>query len=524
MPISSTDHIFNLVKSLTKAEKRNFKLYVNRSNKNIDLRFLQLFDILDKQKVYNEEKIFKKFKTLNKSQLSNLKRHLYSQLLTSLRLIHINKNIDFQIREQIDFAKILYGKGLYLQSLKLLERIKGIAEGKHQDYLILEILEFQKLIESRHITRSRKVKNKMESLIDESAHRSFTTYNSSKLANLKLKIHGLYIQIGHIRNEKDRIMVQEYFQTNLADINTLNLTFFEKVYLNQCNVWYYYILLDFKNCLEYADKWVKLFEQDPEMKSKDPDLYMRGLHYKLTCLFNLQLYPRFKLALTTFEKFVIKHEKDFNETSHIIAFLYLYMTKLNDYFLTGKFKQGIAEVVRTEALIQRYEPNLDPHRIMVFYYKFAWMYLGAGDYSMALEYLNKIIYLDIKRLREDIQSYARLMALIAHYELGNYQLLEYQIKSVIRFLSKVEEQNVVQREFLQFLNRILFKDVLAVQNEMKTLKTKLEKIAKYSFDKKSFIYLDIISWLDSKIENVSLQAIIQKRFKNHQNEQEQKGS
>ena len=94
---------------------------------------------------------------VKKRHLSNLKRHLYKQILISLRLIYIQKNIDIQIREQLDFARILYGKGLYMQSLKLLERIKRTALEHHQDVLHLEILEFQKMIEARHITRSRMV-------------------------------------------------------------------------------------------------------------------------------------------------------------------------------------------------------------------------------------------------------------------------------------------------------------------------------------------------------------------------------
>ena len=152
MPISHGDQLFNLIRSLSKAEKRTFKLYTKRLNKDSDPKFIQLFDILDKQKTYQEDLIYKRFHQLSKVQLSNLKRHLYTQILISLRLIHINKNIDIQIREQIDFARILYGKGLYLQSLKLLDRIKTIAETSHQDFLLIEIFEFQKLIESRHIT------------------------------------------------------------------------------------------------------------------------------------------------------------------------------------------------------------------------------------------------------------------------------------------------------------------------------------------------------------------------------------
>ena len=115
MPISTTDQLFKLIKSLNKSEKRNFKLFANRTQQKIEARFIRLFDVLDGMNEYNEDLVFKRFSKLSKSQLSNLKRHLYSQILSSLRMIHIKKEIDIEIREQIDFARILYGKGLYMQ-------------------------------------------------------------------------------------------------------------------------------------------------------------------------------------------------------------------------------------------------------------------------------------------------------------------------------------------------------------------------------------------------------------------------
>ncbi len=48
MPNRSTDALFQLVHSLEKSEKRNFRLYVTRNTASEDLKILQLFDALDK--------------------------------------------------------------------------------------------------------------------------------------------------------------------------------------------------------------------------------------------------------------------------------------------------------------------------------------------------------------------------------------------------------------------------------------------------------------------------------------------
>ena len=76
------DHLFDLIKSLTKSEKRQFRLYAGRLGVNEEAKFMTLFDILEKLPFYDEHEILK-HKDLKKKQLSNLKAHLYKQILIS---------------------------------------------------------------------------------------------------------------------------------------------------------------------------------------------------------------------------------------------------------------------------------------------------------------------------------------------------------------------------------------------------------------------------------------------------------
>ena len=101
MPNLSTDALFILLKSLERAEKRNFKLYVTRNTASTDLKIIQLFDALDKMKDYDEEELLRKNESIQKQQLSNLKAHLYDQILSSLRVLKQHENIDLQIHEQL---------------------------------------------------------------------------------------------------------------------------------------------------------------------------------------------------------------------------------------------------------------------------------------------------------------------------------------------------------------------------------------------------------------------------------------
>ena len=144
MPNRSTDALFQLVKSLEKSEKRNFKLYVKRNTATEDLKIIQLFDALDKMMEYDEKQLLKKAKGISKQQLSNIKAHLYKQILSSLRLIKDEDNIDIQLHEQMDHARILYNKGLYHQSLKTLDRLKETARAYHQLTFLQQALFFEK--------------------------------------------------------------------------------------------------------------------------------------------------------------------------------------------------------------------------------------------------------------------------------------------------------------------------------------------------------------------------------------------
>jgi hypothetical protein len=512
IPTHHSDVLFNLIKTLTKAEKRNFKLYANRTQSRSGLKFIQLFDILDKQRELDDEQVLKKITGLKKNQLANMKQHLYRQILKSLRLIHLQKNVEIEVREQIDYAHILYGKGLYMQSLKLLDRIRTTAHQNHLDILHLEILEFQKRIEERHITRSRGVKDRMENLLRESEIRSGIIHNRCKLSNLKIEIHGYYIKYGHVQNERDVDIVQKLFQNGLEDIKLQSLSFFEKIYLNQAYVWYYYILLDFPNCYKYAKRWVRLFEDNPHLIEEDPDLYMRGVHYVLTSSFSLRKREKFSQYLDNFIAFEEANQANFNDTSTILAFLYIQTSRINRHYQRGTFEQGVKTVPALLEQLNLYSDKMDIHRVLVFYYKIAYLYMGNQEYDTALDYLNAILNLKADNLREDIQNYAQLLSLMAHFELGNYQLMEYQVGKTKRFMSKTKELNAVQQKTLRFFKNIIRIPQAEQMAQFVKFREDIKKLENDRFAIRDFIYLDVPAWIDSKIEKKPMAEIIKNRL------------
>ncbi len=508
------DHLFQLIKTLTKAEKRNFRLYVTRNQDSEDLKFIRLFDVLDKSKDYDESLIFKKVPEIRKEQLSNLKAHLYKQLLTSLRLLHKNKNADIDIRENIDYAKVLYNKGLYIQSLRILDKAKGLANINHQNLLLLEIVEFEKLIESRHITRSHE--GRAEDLAHEAQVTMQHILNASILSNVSLQLYGLYLQMGHARNEEDLKKADDFLNQKLIELpisrDRIAMGFFEKVYFYQCHVWHSYIAQNWKNYYRYAYKWVDLFENEPIMKINDTSLYLKGIHNLLNALFMTLDHERLSKILNNTELYITKHADSLDENTRTLAFHHIYSAKINKHFLEGSFTEGVKLVPEIEDQLKEFSKTLDEHRILIFYYKIACLYFGSGNFDKAIDYLNKIINLKTGNLRTDIQCFARMLHLISHYEKGHFALLEYLIKSVYRFLLKNGDMSGVMQEVLKFLKKSLFIKQKDLREEFRDLKNKLEEIAQNPFERRSFVYLDIIAWLESKVDGKTVEQVSKKKF------------
>lgn len=505
----STDPLFLLIKSLEKAEKRNFRLYMKRHSGSEDLKMVQLFDALDKMEEYDEETLLKKNKAIRKQQLSNLKATLYRQVLASLRQIKNENNIDLQLHEQMDFARILYNRGLYLQSLKILDRMKEIARTNNQFTYLQQVLFFEKKIETLFITRS--MQDRADSLTREADEVSGKLALISQLSNLAIELYGWYVRNGHARNEKDVAIINAFFEKHFPDRARQVQGFYEQLYLYQSHCWLNFIKQDFLNYYRYTQKWVELFHQYPMMIEVETGHYIKGMHNLLGAHFDLQNYSKFNETLAAFEHFSHRKLVTGNENNKILVFMYLSVARINRHFMEGTFTEGLKLVPQIEEKLQEFEIFLDRHRVLVFYYKFASLYFGSGDFATTIDYLNKIINWKMD-LRTDLQCYSRLLHLIAHYELGNFELLEFLFKSVYRFMAKMENLSLVEEEIFRFLRRSFHLSPKSLKPEFEKLLDKLKKQQRNKFETRAFVYLDIISWLESKISNVPVQTVIRKKF------------
>ena len=504
------DNLFQLIKSLTKSEKRQFKLYVGRMGSNNDSKFLNLFNLLDKSSKYSEKLILEKG-VVTKQQLSNLKAHLYKQILISLRLNPIHQNVRIQIREQLDFATILYQKGLYKLSLKALDKIKTVAFKNEEKYLAYEIVELEKVIESQYITRS--LSNRSQILIQQADQLQYQNDITSKLSNLSLLLYEKLIKTGYAKSDEEFRETTKFFYKKIPVVEIENLGFREKLWYYKVHVWYSFLVQDFLGCFKYASKWVDMFEESPEMIKMHPVFYLKANNYLMESLALIKYPEKFKRTL----KFMLKNINDSkfikNHNISSLSFLVHYNNLLNLYFMQGNFEEAKVFVPEIIDGIKKYKDQIDEHHVMLFYYKIACLYFSLSDYENSVVYLNKIIKNKHLKMREDLLCFTRVLNLVAHYEAGFDYHLETHLRETYKFLIKMNDLHEVQKAMIRFLRSL--GDIFP--HELKDSFIKLHKeLKKYEddpYERRAFLYLDILSWLESKIKNRPVSQIIKEKAK-----------
>ena len=125
-----------------------------------------------------------------------------------------------------------------------------------------------------------------------------------------------------------------------------------------------------------------------------------------------------------------------------------------------------------------------------------------------IEFLKKIINNKSLEMREDLMCFSRILNLVAHYEAGLDYHLDRLVRSTYKFLIKMNDMHEVQKEMIKFLRNLPDVSPLEIKDEFRKLHTTLKKFEDHPYERRAFLYLDILSWLESNIDNKPVQTII----------------
>jgi hypothetical protein len=273
------------------------------------------------------------------------------------------------------------------------------------------------------------------------------------------------------------------------------------------------LVQDFLASYKYAYKWVTLFYDNPNMIYLNPVFFLKGNHYFLESLYMLKYKSNFKKYLTLLEETINDQRFPVNDNVASLSFLYLYNNKLNYHILDASFAESEYLIPEILDKIKLHSEHLDEHHEMLFYYKIACIYFGNEKYNESIYYLEKIINNKNLTMREDLMCFSRILCLIVHYELGKDYYLENQLKNTYKFLLKMNDLHEVQKEIIKFLKNLNNFYPNDIKKEFIKMRERFIELEKNTYEKRAFLYLDIISWLESKIENRKIADIMRAKAK-----------
>jgi len=511
MPKASSEQLFRLIKSLSKSEKRQFRLISTRLSDDQDKKFLRLFDVIDQQKIYDEQKILKKIPAIPHRQLPNQKAHLSYLLMKSLRF-HETKNDSRRIvTTLIENAYILYNKCLYDDALQVIEKAKKKANEFERHELLLELIQLEKKA-MRQAMKSN-MEERSDVLIEETKNTLKSIQYINQFSNLSVKLNSYYQKQGFIRSKQDLDKMACYLENNLPDYKEERLSTNEKIHLYAVLTGYYLFIHDFRKAHQLANKWINLFNQNHNEKSNHVEMYIRSLNTLLVTQNKLGLYDDF---MKTHRQLVaIKRDKSIYVSENISLNLFktIYLHEINRHFMLGEFKSGTRIVSKLERELNTIIHKLDKNSVLIFYYKIACLYFGSSNFKTALKWLNLIIREQDTDLREDLHAFARILRLICYFELGDREMIEMNIRATYRFLLRKKELGKYETAILKFFrdaqNAYSPKEIIEL---FKVLKLKMLRLEKDKFEKRAFNYFDIISYLESKIQEQSIEYLIKEKL------------
>ena len=115
-------------------------------------------------------------------------------------------------------------------------------------------------------------------------------------------------------------------------------------------------------------------------------------------------------------------------------------------------------------------------------------------------------------LRNDLQCYARLLHLMAHYELGNDSIIDSLMRSVYRFMAKMKNFSIVEEEIFKFIRNSFNLSPKQLKPELEKFLEKIKHLEKNRFETRALSYLDVISWVESKVYQKPMSDIVYEKY------------
>ncbi len=502
--MKQSDDLFLLIKSLDNNEKRHFTLYSSKGSKD-DAGYIKLFNAINKQDIYDESIIKKKFAgSAFIKQFTVAKYKLYYQVLRSLESYNANHSKKNKIKSLIIHAGALFDKMLFQQSRKIILRAKKTAMNCEYFLLAAEAVAFEKKI------------NSVEQMVGKTKETADILYaEEQKLLGRHLNVcryDWLYYHMRVISKEgfsRSGEQVKEYdyiFRDDFLIKKENANSAYAQYRFNLTVGSYYFKIKDFRKAGELAEETIKLLEEKSFLMDDDIDYYISAIKNAIICKQSLRDYKDIPPLLEKLKSLKLKTVRASSKLFFVTISLELIF-----HYSRGEFEKCTALCKQLEDKINERGQYLS--QPFITFHLIANVYFAMNKFKIARKWINKILHHEDIEQRNDIFSFSKIFNLIIHYELNDRDALELELKSTYRHLYKKQRLYKIESLVLSFIKKNThITDYKKLIPEFKRVRDELIIISQDPYEETALAYFDYITWLQSKIKGITFaEATLRKK-------------
>jgi len=508
MAKTPSEKLYRLIRSLTPAEKRYFRLFV-RGKAERDSKYLLLFDLMAGMESFDDtvccNKIYKN-QPVESRKYSELKAYLYDLVLKSLQSYDEQSSIEYKLNHLLQSVSVLFKRGFYDDCRELLYKATKIATQYECFTHLLEIIRWEK-----HIAYTRMDVDFLHKQFDQLQFAETRALdqlrNNAAYRKLFFQVYTTIKREALHRGEERMARLQNLVQHELLSDPDKALSYKARVlYYRTLNL-YYYAALEPEQFYESGKKMIELLESQPHFLRENLADYIAALS---NFILSSGLLGRYEEVRATLEKLRIL--TPITEDDRRKIHRQYYTNKFVLCIFTGAFEEGRLEMDRCQAEAGQFDPH--DYETASFYFQYCCICFGCGDFSGALDHLNQWLNQPRTVEREDLQSLARILSLIIHFEMGNSVLLESLLRSATRFLQKKNRLYDLERRFFHFMSELMrAPSAREQQRAFQKMKEDLNQFSTLPDARALLQTFDLVAWLEGKISGCSFAEAVQTKWR-----------
>lgn len=494
-------YLFQLIKALSVSEKGYVKKYCAKNGANPV--YLKLLDAIDNQEEYDEKKLKQKFKKEKfVKQFSVAKNYLTKSILRSLRAYHSDSSNNIQVHELLLEIEILYSKRLLGLCEKLLKKAKKIVEDAQLYHHVQELCfwDFRicLLMPFDGTTDQLMAENKAFDQQSAQYAAELTSYR-----HLTYNIFSTSFREGYSRAEHAADIIDQYSSDPLLqqppDSNNV------KALARYHNIWskLHEMSNDHHKMYQASEAFVKTIQTHPKVFADYVMATVVPAHYNLLATaIILNKEETFFENLDYLRKIPKLYEVKNESTQRLIKY---YSLALEFQFYTQNAHFHKAEAMLPTLLKVLKDDNLEVFGLSMLYielcYSVAYTYFAVGDYENSETWVDETLKHQKSGIREDIICLAHMLHVVNHTEMGNFQYLDYKLRSTYNFILRMKKTQKFEKATLQFLKKVI--QAPDMEERRHLARIYVEKIRLLQDDPAEKMMLknfDIISWLESRLQ------------------------